>query len=66
MFAGNVVNAMNECRVKPEREDLCAVMVIVVDEENPPPVGGSINWDKEKEEWKVDVQVTESEPYVEG
>lgn len=63
-FGEAVTAAMNEAGVRvPEDAEMAAVMTVVVPDQNAPvPVGGSINWSKERERWELMHEAQYSEP----
>jgi hypothetical protein len=62
-FSRAVAQALNDAHVRPlldGEEECCAVMVVVFPAEGPgerEPVGGALNWIKEKEIWEVAIQL---------
>ncbi len=63
-FGADVTQALKAANVAPQDGCLCAIMIIAhpVDEDgNPtaPPVGASINFDKDTREWESTMQLAE-------
>lgn len=61
-YSITIANVMSNAGVKPPDASMVAIMVIVAKNDEDIPIGGSLNWDKEKERWTVHIEANQSIP----
>lgn len=64
-YSHKIANVMSNAGLKPPDASVVAVMVIVAKTDDDVPIGGSLNWDKEKERWTVHIEANQSIPLEE-